>query len=60
MKKETSENILYFPLYFYFWLHALLPLKILYILSDILFFSDVLHSTLPEKTGISKYERFIS
>ena len=38
MKKETSENILYFPLYFYFWLHALLPLKILYILSDILFF----------------------
>ena len=38
MKKETSENILYFPLYFYYWLHALLPLKILYILSDILFF----------------------
>ena len=38
MTKETSENILYFPLYFYFWLHALLPLKILYILSDILFF----------------------
>ncbi|MFR3549817.1 MAG: lysophospholipid acyltransferase family protein [Coprobacter sp.] len=38
MKKETSENILYFPLYFYFWLHALLPLKVLYILSDILFF----------------------
>ena len=38
MKKETSENILYFPLYFYFWLHALLPLKILYILSDFLFF----------------------
>ena len=38
MKKETSENILYFPLYFYFWLHALLPLKMLYILSDILFF----------------------
>lgn len=38
MKKETSENIFYFPLYFYFWLHALLPLKILYILSDILFF----------------------
>lgn len=38
MEKETSENILYFPLYFYFWLHALLPLKILYILSDILFF----------------------
>ena len=38
MKKETSENILYFPLYFYFCLHALLPLKILYILSDILFF----------------------
>lgn len=38
MKKETSENILYFPLYFYFWLHALLPPKILYILSDILFF----------------------
>ena len=38
MKKETSENILYFTLYFYFWLHALLPLKILYILSDILFF----------------------
>ncbi len=38
MKKETSENILYFPLYFYFWLHALLPLKILYILSNILFF----------------------
>ena len=38
MKKETSVNILYFPLYFYFWLHALLPLKILYILSDILFF----------------------
>ena len=38
MKKETSENILYIQLYFYFWLHALLPLKILYILSDILFF----------------------
>ena len=38
MKKETSEKSLYFPLYFYFWLHALLPLKILYILSDILFF----------------------
>ena len=38
MKKETSENILYFPLYFDYWLHALLPLKILYILSDILFF----------------------
>lgn len=38
MKKETVENILYSPLYLYFWLHALLPLQILYVFSDILFY----------------------
>lgn len=38
MKKETTRNILYSPLYLYFWLHALLPLNVLYLLSDILFF----------------------
>lgn len=38
MKNESLENILYSPLYFYFWLHALLPLRVLYVLSDILFF----------------------
>ncbi len=32
------RKILYFPLYIYLKLHALLPLKILYILADILFF----------------------
>ncbi|MBQ3576242.1 MAG: acetyltransferase, partial [Coprobacter sp.] len=31
------ENILYFPLYLFIWLHSLLPFWVLYILSDILF-----------------------
>ena len=38
MKKETVQNILYSPLYLVLWLHAILPMRILYILSDILFF----------------------
>ena len=38
MKKETLQNILYSPLYVWFKLHAMLPLPILYGLSDILFF----------------------
>ena len=38
MKKVTIENILYSPLYLCFKLHAMLPLRVLYILSDILFF----------------------
>ncbi|MCH5328128.1 MAG: lysophospholipid acyltransferase family protein [Coprobacter sp.] len=38
MKKETWENICYAPLYGFFKLHALLPLCVLYVLSDILFF----------------------
>ncbi|MEG1574653.1 MAG: acetyltransferase, partial [Bacteroidales bacterium] len=31
------ENILYSPLYLFIWLHSLLPFKILYLLSDIIF-----------------------
>ncbi len=38
MKKETCQNIIYFPLYVWFKLHALLPMRMLYVLSDILFF----------------------
>ena len=38
MKKVTIENILYSPIYLCFKLHAMLPLRVLYILSDILFF----------------------
>lgn len=38
MKKETVQNILYSPLYLVLWLHAILSMRILYILSDILFF----------------------
>lgn len=38
MKKETWKNICYAPLYVFFKVHALLPLCVLYVLSDILFF----------------------
>lgn len=38
MKQETIRNILYFPLYLYLRAHALLPLWLLYFLSDLLFF----------------------
>lgn len=34
---ERLENILYSPIYFFVWLHSLLPFRALYILSDILY-----------------------
>lgn len=38
MKKETLQNIIYSPLYLWFKLHALLPLRVLYWLSDLLYY----------------------
>lgn len=38
MKKETLQNIVYSPLHLWFKLHAILPMRILYILSDIYIF----------------------
>ena len=37
MKKETLQNIVYSPLYLWFKLHALLPLRVLYLLADLLY-----------------------
>ena len=63
MKKETLQNIVYSPLYLWFKLHAILPMRILYILSDILYFplyyivhyrrklvSENLRKAFPDKT----------
>ncbi len=38
MKKETLRDILYSPLYLWFKLHAMLPLRALYALADLLYF----------------------
>ena len=38
MKKETLQNILYSPLYLWFKLHALLPMRVLYLLADLLYY----------------------
>jgi Kdo2-lipid IVA lauroyltransferase/acyltransferase len=63
MKKETLQNIVYSPLHLWFKLHAILPMRILYILSDILYFplyhivhyrkklvSENLRKAFPDKT----------
>lgn len=64
MKKETRQNIIYYPLYIIFMLHALLPMPILYILADILYLplyhiiryrrklvAENLRNSFPEKSG---------
>ena len=38
MKKETLQNIIYSPLYLWFKLHALLPMRVLYLLADLLYY----------------------